>query len=305
MFEFWQILFKKLEIFLLTSIAYHAQTNEQSKRTNQTVEIAIRYLVTTNIDVLSFLSALQSQFNNFSNASIDLSFNEIIYDFKIREILFMKASTSKKQISENKLRNRQKIVDAISFVNAHMKIRYDVRHKSLLLQFEDKAYLRLHKNYQILNQHKKLDNQKCGSFLIKRRIDRFAYELNISLRWKIHLVISIAQLESAFSLQDSYNRSRSDHLDFVYVENDIDFEKSYEIEFVIDKRIKKFDKTSVTQYRIKWLKYELEFDEWKSVSSLNDCMNLIENYERHFTSDIQRERWNHFERRAFVTCISW
>ena len=177
MFEFWQILFKKLEIFLLTSIAYHAQTNEQSKRTNQTVEIAIRYLVTTNIDVLFFLSTLQFQLNNFSNASIDLSFNEIIYDFKIREILFIEASTSRKKISENRLKNKQKTVDAISFVNAHMKIKYDVRHKSLLLQFENKVYLRLHKNYQILNQHKKLDNQKCESFLIKRRIDRLAYKL--------------------------------------------------------------------------------------------------------------------------------
>ena len=300
LFEFWRALFKKLRVVLLTSIAYHAQTDEQSERTNQTIEIAIRYLIIANIDVLFFLSSFQSQLNNFSNASIDLSSNEIIYEFRVREALFMKISTSIEDISKNRLRNRQKTADAISFVNAHMKIRYDVKHKSLLLQSEDKVYLRLHKNYEIANQHKKLNNQRCESFLIKRRVDRLAYELNISLRWKIHFVISVAQFESTSFLQNSYNRSKSDHLNSVYVEDDTETKKSYEVKKIIDKRIKKFDRISITQYKIKWKEYDLEFDEWKSISKLNDCMNLIENYEKQLDSDIQRERWKHFKKTS--TC---
>ena len=43
MFDFWQIIFRKLKIDLLTSIAYHSQTNDQSKRTNQIVKIALRF----------------------------------------------------------------------------------------------------------------------------------------------------------------------------------------------------------------------------------------------------------------------
>ena len=296
LFEFWRALFKKLKVVLLTSIAYHAQANEQSERTNQTIEIAIRYLIIANIDVLFFLSSFQSQLNNFSNASIDLSSNEIIYEFRVREALFMKVSTSIEDISKNRLKNRQKTADAISFVNAHMKIRYDVKHKSLLLQSEDKVYLRLHKSYEIANQHKKLDNQRCESFLVKRRVDRFAYELNISLRWRIHFVVSVAQFESTSFLQNSYNRSRSDHFNSVYVEDDTETKKSYEVERIIDKRIKKFDRTSITQYKIKWKEYDFEFDEWKSISKLDDCMNLIEDYEKQLDSDIQRERWKHFKK---------
>ena len=35
---------------MITSIIYYSQTNEQSKRINQTVEIALRFHFITNID---------------------------------------------------------------------------------------------------------------------------------------------------------------------------------------------------------------------------------------------------------------
>ena len=302
-FEFWRNLFKRLDVDLLTFTVYHAQTDEQSKRTNQTVKIAIRFLITVNIDIIFVLSCLQAQLNNFSNAFTKRSSNEIVYDFKMRKIIFR--TSFMKNISEFRLEHRQNATNAIFFANAHMKIRYDVRHKSLLLHFEDKVYLRLHKEYEIIEQHKKLSNQRCESFLVKRRVDRFAYELDISLRWKIHSVVSIAQFESASSLQNFYNRSRFDHLDSVYVEENIETEKSYEMKKITDKRIRKYDRTQVTQYKIKWKEYDPEFDEWKSLFKLNDCMNLVKNYEKQFASDVQRERWSFFERWALVTCTPW
>lgn len=50
MSELWQIIFQRLRTAILTSTAYHPQTDGQSKRTNQTVEIALRYFVTSNSD---------------------------------------------------------------------------------------------------------------------------------------------------------------------------------------------------------------------------------------------------------------
>ena len=171
-----------------------------------------------------------------------------------------------------------------------MKIKYNFKHKLILLRSKDKAYLKLHKDYSIQEQHKKLNNQKCESFLMKRRVDRLAYELNISFKWKIHSVISVAQLKSALFVQNSYNKSRSEHSKSIYVEKNNEFEKSYEIKAIIDKRVRKFEKTSITQYKIKWLKYDLEFDKWKFVAKLNDCMSLMKNYKKQFTSNIQRKR---------------
>lgn len=60
MLEFWKIVFIKSKTIMLTSIAYHSQIDDQSKRTNQIIEIVLRYhLIATLddewIDILSFL----------------------------------------------------------------------------------------------------------------------------------------------------------------------------------------------------------------------------------------------------------
>lgn len=43
--KFWKALFTKLGVKLLYSIAYHPQTDGSSKRTNQIVEIALRFFI--------------------------------------------------------------------------------------------------------------------------------------------------------------------------------------------------------------------------------------------------------------------
>ena len=46
----------------------------------------------------------------------------------------------------------------------------------------DKAFLKLHKGYKVPSQeNRKLSNQRCGSFLMKKRVERLSYELNLSL----------------------------------------------------------------------------------------------------------------------------
>ena len=90
--EFWRTLFKKLRVALLTSTTYHAQTDNQSKRTNQTMKIAIRFLIIANIDIVFTLSFFQAQLNNSSNVFIDLSFNDIVYELKVRKALFLNSS---------------------------------------------------------------------------------------------------------------------------------------------------------------------------------------------------------------------
>ena len=58
------------------------------------------------------------------------------------------------------------------------KILYDSRYTSLLFKFENKTFLRLHHEYIISNKSKsKLFNQKTKLFLIKKRVDRLAYDV--------------------------------------------------------------------------------------------------------------------------------
>lgn len=82
--ELWKTLFQVLGTKLLTSTAYHPQTEGLSERTNQTVEIALRFLVTFGVSWPKALPALQSTFMNTTSAVTGASPNQILYGFNTR-----------------------------------------------------------------------------------------------------------------------------------------------------------------------------------------------------------------------------
>jgi hypothetical protein len=289
MFEFWRALLSKLETKLLTSIAYHLQTDEQSERINQTVKIALRFFLTKNFetDWVSAIFMIQSNFNNAFNVFTRLCSNQLIYDFKVRNIFssliaekFENTSRFKilNLLNQIRLRNRQETTDVVSFVNAKIKIIHDRRHKSLFLNSEKKAFLRFHKKYNLFEViNRKLSQQRCDSFTVKRRVKRLTYKLELSKTWRIHLVIFVTQLES--TLDDSYKRLRSNHSEFIFVEEDTETYKFYKIERILNKRTRQYENIKIDQYLIRWKEYESEFDEWKNVAKLQNCIRLVEDFE--------------------------
>ena len=89
MSSFWRFVFEKLGTSLLTSTAYHPQTDGQSERTNQTVENALRDLLTSYpvSDWAEFLPFLQGSLNNSTNSTTGQAPNELAYGFKVRDSL--------------------------------------------------------------------------------------------------------------------------------------------------------------------------------------------------------------------------
>ena len=90
------------------------------------------------------------------------------------------------------------------------------------------------------------------------------------------------QLKSTSKNVDLYNRFRFDHSDVVEVKksSNTDWKKSYEMKKLIKKKDRKYERTKMTKYLIKWLEYESKFDKWKSLSTLTNFMTLMKNYEK-------------------------
>ena len=284
MSEFWREMLRQLATSLLASTAYHPQTDGLSERSNQTVEIAIRYLVTSYPDLpwWQALPSLQAQLNNSPNAATGLSPNEVVYGFKTKETLSLlhNGQPTVENISNKRLEFRLEAADATSFANAKAKLYYDARHVPLKLKAGDHAYLRLNHGYQLPGRpNKKVSPQRCGPFLVKRRIGRLAYELQLPSNWRVHPVVSVAQLEPSPTQEDPYNRARPDHPDAVEVEGDTPQWRSYVVERIVDKRMRTYGGTKVAQYLIRWRGYGPEYDEWRSITKLGNCMDLVEEYE--------------------------
>lgn len=124
--EFWMALFTKLEVKLLYSTAYHPQTDGSSERTNQTVEITLRFFVhgLLNPSVWpEILPRIQSLLNNTSSSTTGKTPNEIAYGFSTRRPLDLLAAIPTPDVS-----SRLDAANAIAFATANQKEHYDQRY---------------------------------------------------------------------------------------------------------------------------------------------------------------------------------
>ena len=89
--NFWREIFKKLKMYFLIFVVYYFQTNNQSEKINQIIKIAFRYVlsINSNLNWVIFLSILKTRLNNLFNFFINLSFNELIINFKTRDVLII------------------------------------------------------------------------------------------------------------------------------------------------------------------------------------------------------------------------
>jgi len=131
------------------------------------------------------LSFLQAQLNNSLNTTTRLLSTKIIYNFKIKKVLLLLHDRLVKLIINNLsnccLKYHVEASEVIAFANTKINIYYNARHVSLIIRSNKKAYLKLNHKYQLLSKlNRKLFLQQCDSFLIKRRIEQLAYELELS-----------------------------------------------------------------------------------------------------------------------------
>ena len=277
--EFWRVMFKRLRVHkMLLFTAYHSQTDSQSEQTNQTAEIAVHYYLMkhSDRDWVDFLPELHATLNNMLNSSTGLSLNEIVYEFKLHDTLFFLTTDVLMNFALDRAAKFREAEESLAFTQLSAKIQYDWHHCPLAMKVKNLAYILLHWKYSLLRlKNRKFMNQRAGPFLIKRKIESLTYELKLSEEWKIHSVIFIAQLKSAFKGNDLYKRLSSDHSSSVIEENNF-----YKLKWLLNKRTQRYEWGKLwTEYLVKWKSYESEFRKWYSLNQLKDAQELIQEYE--------------------------
>ena len=189
--------------------------------------------------------------NNFQNVIIELSSHEILYEFKmLKTVDLLNNDQTRKRVendnSSTMMKNeknilRKKIDNAISFAQTMQKIRYDDKHKKLILKEKNKVFLKLHKKYtQSDLKNRKFDKQRIDSISVLIKVEKLVYKLNISNIWKIHFVVSMTHLKSASERKNLYEKKS---IEFESVETEKDDETDiYEIEKIVAKRIVRIEK---------------------------------------------------------------
>ena len=275
----WKTMFERLETKLLLSTAYHPQTDGQSERTNQTVEIALRYYLAKYPDgALEWefiLPHIQFIFNNSVNTSTGQTPNEVCLGFRPREHVDLRPRGPKDIAAERSVK-RKEAADSLAAAQVAMKLRYDSKHTPWRPSTGDLVFLRL-KNYNVPGmRNRKLTPPRVGPFRVKRLTDsRLAAELDdLPATWKIHPVVSLTELEPHPHTDDPYKRATRRPAK-LRVDDEL-----LPPEFLLDRRQRKVGRgTLVTEYRVRFERTGPEHDDWVRQEHLPPGM--VKKFDRH------------------------
>ena len=257
MSNFWRNIFKHLSIQFLIFITWHVQTNNQSERINQTMKIALKFWIifNSNVNFIEKLFYIQVEINNIIFVAIDYTFNEICYDFRVKNNLSLIANMSLENWLKFRLQYKKNAKKTIAWINIIVKSYYDKKHQFINLKKKSQIYFNFHYEYIIFElKNKKLFSQRIKSFKVLQKIDALTYRLKFSSIIIIHFVIFVSQLKFVSKNRDSFHKSRFDQNYFssITMKNENNSAFHYEIKKLMNKRISR----EKTQYLIKWFEYE-------------------------------------------------
>jgi hypothetical protein len=290
--KFWKQVFTDMGTKIASTTAYHPQSDGQSERTNQTVEVALRYCIARqpNAGFTDFCPALKRTFNNSRNTSTGRAPNEIIYGMLLNDSFGVVSKGNAHDFEQQRKVHQQEAQDAVAWANLYIKWRYDKSHTPLLLNPGDFVMLKLHDGYRVPGvKNKKLSIQRTGRFRIKRRVSPLAYELELPSNMKIHPIISVAHLEPLPPGKDPFDRPHDDHPPPVEESNPDDEWQSYAIERFLDRRIRRYGRgKQIVEYLVKWKGYGHECNEWYGEDILNSAVETMLDYELQKNNDPER-----------------
>lgn len=284
--EFWKSLFKMMRTDLLVTTAYHPQTDGQSERTNQTVEVALRYLVNVRrADWAECLPEVEFHINNTINASTSVSPMEYLTGINARTVdvtILPSTAPALENWSQRRETIRLESRDAITYAQAKMAIYYDQQHQPVSFKPGQKVYVNLQKDigvpgYRLPNDHvvRKLGPRRVGPFRVIPKIGDLVYELDLPSNWKIHKVISVAHLEPA--KDDTYERVTAPVPEIVYDAEG--HHEEWEVEEILRSRWRDRRRKRNKEYYIKWKGYGPEHNEWVLADDLKNAPDLIRAFE--------------------------
>ena len=98
-------------------------------------------------DWVAYLPRLRGILNDLPNGATNLSPNEIIYGYRVRDTLSSLGTEDLDNFVARRTANARDAEEAIAFANSKSKIVYDSHHRPITMNEGDEVFLKLHHGY--------------------------------------------------------------------------------------------------------------------------------------------------------------
>ncbi len=283
---FWQSLWQQLGTKLNMSTAFHPQTDGQTERANRTLEEGLRaYIAYHQLDWDQHLVPLEIAFNNTVQASTGFT---PFYLNSGREIelpldqAVAGAQPSANQTSADRLArlsaDLQQAKDNLRAAQQRQAKYADEKRRELVFKVGDQVMLSTeHLKLKVPGQTAKLLAKFIGPLKITKVISDTAYELDLPHAMRIHPSFHVSKLKpyrdgsASFPWRVQPTRPPPDILP--------DGEEAWEVERIIDKRQRRFGRSTRVEYLVHWKGFPDHDRTWEPASNLKFASQSIQEFE--------------------------
>ena len=262
---------KTLGIDLRMSTAYHPQTDGETERVNQELEVYLRIFCGNNPDKWrSFLPIMEFAHNNRTHETTKQTPFYLMggYEPKAFPIAFENTnipSVEQRMVMLQRARDEAKAAHEL----ARQKMAERITRGFKPFKKGDQVWLE-GKNLKTLYESKKISPKREGPFEIQEVLGPLTYRLTLPVRWKIHPVFHAALLTP-------YRQTQAYGPNYPNPPPDlIEGEEEYEVEAIIAWR----KRGRTRQYLIKWKGYPTSDNSWEPESNLKRSRRLLETYKQ-------------------------
>ena len=256
----------------IATTAYHPAGDGQSERTNQTLEVVLRFHVGYGQSGwVTSLPFLETTLNNMESFTTKIAPNELLYGQKVRTALDLGAAEgpAASEIAETREALRHEAATSIKIAQEQMAVVHNRKHAEPDFS-SGFAFVSLRAGYTLPGiKKRKLAAQRMGPFRILRKVGRgAAYELELPAHYKLHPVISVVHLELALAPNsDPYRRDPAPIEPIVTEKGG----EEWEIEALLEKRVAGKGKRRRTEYLVRWKGWAAEYDQWVDKRELGNA----------------------------------
>jgi transposase InsO family protein len=284
--HFWRALWKQLGTKLSMSTAYHPQADGQTERQNRTLEDMLRAYVNYHRDDWDqHLVAAEIAHNNSQQAST--GFSPFFLNYGQHPHLPLNRVTSS-SASNNPTATEliEQLYNDLDTATSNLKqaqerqAKYaNQRRREVTFQLGDKVLLST-ANLKSDKQAPKLSPKYIGPFTIKRVVSPVTCELELpSSMSAIHPVFHISKLRAYRDGSASFpsrpvepTRPPAELIDTG--------EEAWEVERVVDKRVRRYGRHQRVEYLVLWKGYPEWEKTWEPEKNLRTAQRAIQQYER-------------------------